>query len=118
MSRSLLWCLLHLLAVLAALCELLLFYVDVGRVNLAAVLIRIAARLEPSGYGHFHSLSEILTRELSALAERYARDKICRLLSVLMPARSVYCERIAGDCRLLSVLSGIVSDLRISREPA
>lgn len=80
MSRSLLslWLsLLHLLAVLAALCELLLLYVYIRCINLLAVLVRIAARLEPSGYGHLHSLSEILARELSALAERYARDKIC-----------------------------------------
>lgn len=94
MSRSLL---LGLLAVLAALCELLLLYVDVGRVNLLTVLIRIASRLDSSGYGDLRPLSEILLGELSALSERYARDKICRLLSVLVPARSVYCESITGD---------------------
>lgn len=94
MSHSLL---LGLLAVLAALCELLLLYVYIGCINLLAVLIRIASRLDPSGYGDLRPLSEILLSELSALAERHARDKICRLLSVLMPARSVYCQSITGD---------------------
>ena len=59
--------------------ELLVLHDYVRRVDLLAILIDIASRLDPSGNQNPHSLAEILFRELTGAVESHDIDKISGL---------------------------------------
>ena len=74
------------------LCKLLVLYYHICRINLLAILIRVAAGLDTSGHNYLQSLTEILFCKLSASSESHTADKICGGFVVV-----IVCWRICGQ---------------------
>lgn len=74
-------------AVLAVLtfCKLLILDNNVGSVDLAALSVVIAARLDPAGNRDLCAFSEIFLSKFGVSGKSYARNKI-GILSVVVPA--------------------------------
>ena len=79
-------------ALVLAVGKLLVLYDHIGRIDLLAILIYIAAGLDPAGHQHAHALAEILFSKFAGAVKGYDIDKIRSLTLVsillLLPLRS------------------------------
>lgn len=75
--------------------KFMLFHNNVHVINFNPVFVCVTARMQMSGNSDLSSLMKVFFRKLSVLSKGNAAEKICVLLSILMPVSSCNSKCIA-----------------------